>query len=95
MPVSLAGVHVVDANTFLAAHIAAPVEDAVAFLFAFLSPGIVTSSTAQQIAAVYPVRCHIAGTPPCPEGASLWVGVTEVWRGLIVHKVPLSGRFEQ
>lgn len=50
---SLARVHVVDTHALLTADVAAPVEDAVAFLFPLLSPGVVASAAAQQVAALY------------------------------------------
>lgn len=49
-------VHIIDAHTLLTADVAAPVEDAVALLFAFLSPGVVAAAAAQQVAALDAVR---------------------------------------
>lgn len=68
---SLARVDVVDAHTLLAADVAAPVEDAVALLLALLSLGVVASAAAQQVAALYAVRRHIAGSVTSPEGSGL------------------------
>ena len=86
---------VVDAHTLLTADVAAPVEDAVALLLAFLSPGVVAAAAAQQVAALDAVRRHVAGPVARPEGAGLRVGLTEVGRALVVDQVALRGVFEE
>lgn len=86
---------VVDAHTLLTADVAAPVEDAVALLFAFLSPGVVAAAAAQQVAALDAVRRHVAGSVARPEGAGLRVGLAEVGRALVVDQVPLCGVLEE
>lgn len=91
----LAGMDVVDTYALLAAHVAAPVEDAVALLLPFFSPGVVAPAAAQQVAAVDAVRGDIAGSVPCPEGARLWVGLTKIRRVLIVNQIPLCRRLEK
>lgn len=95
LSVSLTRVYVVDAHTLLTADVAAPVEDAVTLLFAFLSPGVVAASAAQQVAALNAVRRHVADTIARPKGARLWVGLAEIGRALIVHQVALSGVLEE
>jgi len=45
-------VYIVDTRALLTADVAAPVEDAVALLFAFLSPGVVAAAAAQKVAAL-------------------------------------------
>lgn len=91
----LAGVHIVDANTLLAADIAAPVEDAMAFLLPFLRPRVVAPATAQQIAAIDAVGGDIASPVPGTKGARLWVGLTKVGGVLVVDQVPLGGWLEE
>lgn len=54
--------YVVDPHTFLAANVTAPVEDAVAFLFALFCPCVMATATAQQVTAFDAVRRHVAGT---------------------------------
>lgn len=90
-PPSLACVNVIDAHALLTADVAAPVEVAVAFLFTLLSPGVVAAAAAQQVAALYSVRRHVAHAISSPEGARLGVGLAEVWRALVVDQVALSG----
>lgn len=91
----LAGVYVVDANALLAADVAAPVEDAMAFLLPLLRPRVVAAATAQQIAAVDAMRGDIASPVPGAEGARLWVGFTKVGGVLIIDEVPLGGGLEE
>lgn len=91
----LAGVHVVDADALLAAHIAAPVEDAVTLLLPLLRPCVVATATAEQVAAINAVGGDIASSVPGAEGACLRVGLAKVGGVLIVDQVPLSGRFEE
>ena len=50
----------VDTYALLAAHIAAPVEDAVALLLPFLSPGVVAPTAAQQLTEVQCSPLHSA-----------------------------------
>lgn len=95
LSVSLTRVYVVDAHTLLTADVAAPVEDAVTLLFAFLSPGVVAASAAQQVAALNAVRRHVADTIARPKGARLWVGLAEIGRALVVHQIALSGVLEE
>lgn len=92
---SLARVNVVDTHALLTADVAAPVEDAVALLFAFLSPGVVATSAAQQVATLDAVRRHVADTITCPEGAGLRVRLAEVGRALVVDQVALGGVLEE
>lgn len=80
----LAGVHIIDSDALLAADIAAPVEDAVAFLFPLLRPRVVATATAQQIAAIDAMGGDIASPVPGAKGARLWVGLTKVGGVLIV-----------
>lgn len=87
--------HVVDANALLAADVAAPVEDAMAFLLPLLRPRVVAAATAQQITAVDAVRGDIASPVPGAEGARLWVGFTKVGGVLIIDEVPLGGGLEE
>ena len=91
----LAGVDIVDAYTLLAAHIAAPVEDAVTLLLSFLSPGVVATTAAQQVAAVDPVGGDVARSVPRPKGACLWVGLTKIGGVLIVDQIPLRWWLEK
>lgn len=92
---SLACVNVVDAHALLTADVAAPVEDAVALLLALLSPGVVATPAAQQVAALDAVRRHVAGPVASPEGAGLWVGLAEVGRALVVDQVALGWVLEE
>lgn len=92
---SLARVNVVDAHALLTADVAAPVEDAVALLLALLSPGVVTTPAAQQVAALDAVRRHVAGPVSSPEGAGLRVGLAEVGRALVVDQVALGWVLEE
>lgn len=94
-PPSLACVHVVHAHALLTADVAAPVEDAVALLFALLSPGVVAAAAAQQVAALDAVRRHVAGSVTRPKGAGLRVGLAEVRRALVVDQVALGGVLEE
>ena len=91
----LAGVHIVDADTLLAAHVAAPVEDAVAFLLPLLRPCVVAAAAAEQVAAIDAVGGDIASPVPGAEGARLGVGLAKVGGVLVVDQVPLSGRLEE
>lgn len=91
----LAGVDVIDAYALLAAHVAAPVEDAVTLLFPFLSPGVVATTAAQQVAAIDPVGGDVACSVPRPKGARLWVGLTKIGRVLIVDQIPLCWWLEK
>lgn len=91
----LAGVHIVDSNTLLAADVTAPVEDAMAFLLPLLRPRVVAPATAQQIAAIDAMGGDIASPVPGTKGARLWVGLTKVGGVLVVDQVPLGGRLEE
>lgn len=73
-----AGVYIVDSHTLLTADIAAPVENAVAFLLSLLSPGIVTSAAAEEVAPVYAMGRQVADTITGAKGAGLRVGVAEI-----------------
>lgn len=94
-PPSLARVNVIDTHALLTADVAAPVEDAVAFLLPLLSPGVVAPAAAQQVAALYPMRRHVADAVSRPEGARLRIGLAEVGRALVVDQVALSGVLEE
>lgn len=94
-PPSLARVNVVDAHALLTADVAAPVEDAVAFLFPLLSSGVVAAAAAQQVAALYSMRRHVADAVSRPEGARLRVRLAEVGRALVVDQVALGGVLEE
>lgn len=74
----LAGVHIKHTCTLLAAHVAAPVEDAATLLTAPLRACIVATATAQQVTAVDARGAHIAGTTACAKRAGVGVGLTEV-----------------
>lgn len=87
--------HIVDTNALLAADIAAPVEDAMAFLLPLLRPRVVAPATAQQIAAIDAMGSDVASPVPGTKGARLWVGLTKVGGVLVVDQVPLSGRLEE
>lgn len=89
-----AGVHVVDPNALLTADVAAPVEDAVAFLLPLLSPGVVASAAAEEVASVDAVGRQVADAVAGPKGAGLGVGVAEVGRALVVNQVSLRRGFE-
>lgn len=89
-----AGVHVVHPDALLTADVAAPVENTVALLFAFLSPSVVTSAAAKEVAAVDAVGCQVARSVTSPEGAGLRVGVAEVGRVFVIDQVALCGGFE-
>lgn len=95
LPSSFARVDVVDAHTLLAADVAAPVEDAMAFFFALLSPGVVASPAAQQVTTFDAMRRHVADPIACPKGAGLLVGLTEVGRAFVVHQVAFGGMLEE
>lgn len=86
---------IIDTYALLAAHVAAPVEDAVTLLLPFLSPGVVAATAAQQVTAVDPVGGDVACSVPCPKGARLWVGLTEIGGVLIVDQIPLCWRLEK
>lgn len=86
---------VVDTYALLAAHIAAPVEDAVALLLPFLSPGVVAPTAAQQVTAINPMGGDVARSVPCPKGARLWVGLAEIRGVLIVNQIPLCWWLEK
>lgn len=91
----LAGVDIIDAYALLAADVATPVEDAVTLLLPFLSPGVVATTTAQQVAAVDPVGGDVACSVPRPKGARLWVGLAKIGGVLIVDQIPLRRRLEK
>lgn len=57
----LAGVDVINSSTLLAADVAAPVENTVTFLLAFLSSGVVAPTTAQQVTSVDTVGRQVTG----------------------------------
>lgn len=88
-------VHVVDSDTLLAADVAAPVKDAVTFLFAFLCPRVMATSAAQQVASLDAVRRHVADAVAGAERARFWVRLAKVRRSLVVHQVSLCGVFEE
>lgn len=92
---SLACVNVINTYTLLTADVAAPVEDAVTLLLAFLSSGVVASAAAQQVAALDAMRRHVTGAVPGPEGTRLLVGLAEVGRPLIIDEVTLSRVLEE
>lgn len=87
--------HVVDADALLAAHIAAPVEDAVAFLLPLLRPRVVAAAAAEQVTAIDAVGGDIASPVPGAKGARLRVGLAKVGGVLIVDQVPLGGWLEE
>lgn len=91
----LAGVDIVDAYALLAAHVAAPVEDAVTLLLPFLSPGVVATTAAQQVAAINPVGGDVACSVPRPKGARLWVGLAKIRGVLVVDQIPLRWWLEK
>lgn len=90
-PLSLARVYVVDTHALLTADVAAPVEDAVTLLLAFLSPGVVAAAAAQQVTALDAVRRHVADSVAGSKGARLRVGLAEIGRTLVVDQVALGG----
>lgn len=94
-PSSFARVDVVDAHALLAADVAAPVENAVALLFALLSPSVVAPPAAEQVAALDAMRRHVADPIACPKGAGLLVGLAEVGRAFVVDEVALGGMLEE
>lgn len=94
-PRLLAGVDVVDAYALLAAHVAAPVEDAVTLLLPLLSPGVVAAAAAQQVAAVDPVGGDVARSVPRPKGPRLRVGLAKIGGVLIVDQIPLRRWLEK
>ena len=87
--------HVIDADTLLATHVATPVEDAVTLLLPLLRPRVVAAAAAEQVTAVDAVGGDIASPVPGTEGACLGVGLTKVGRVLVVDQVPLGGRLEE
>lgn len=95
LPSSFARVDIVDAHALLAADVAAPVENAMALLFALLSPGVVASAAAQQVTALDAMRRHVADPIACPKGAGLLVGLTEVGRAFVVDEVAFGGMLEE
>lgn len=74
----LAGVHVIDTCALLAADVAAPMENTVAFLPPSLSARVMPAPAAQQVAPIYAMRAHIAGAVTRPEGAGFGVRLAEV-----------------
>lgn len=78
MPALLARVDIVDSYAFLAADVAAPVEDTVALLFPFLSPRVVPAAAAQKVTAVNPMGSDVTDPVTSPEGTRLRVGLTKV-----------------
>lgn len=95
MPTLFARVDIVDSYALLAADIAAPVKDTVALLFPFLSPRVVPTAAAQKVAAVNPVGSDITDPVTGPERTCLRVGLTKVWRVLVVNQVLLSWSLEE
>lgn len=87
--------HIVDADTLLAAHVAAPVEDAVAFFLPLLRPCVVATAAAEQVTAIDAVGGDIASPVPGAKGARLRVGLTKVGGVLVVDQVPLGGWLEE
>lgn len=73
-----ARVHVVDSQTLLAADVATPVKNTVALLLSLLSPGVVASATAQQVAPIYAVGRQVADAIPSTEGTSLGIGIAKI-----------------
>lgn len=90
-----AGVDVINPDTFLAADITAPVEDAMALLLPLLCPGVVATATAEQITPVDPMWSHVACSVPRAKWTSLRVGLTEVGWVLIVDQVTLCWWLEE
>lgn len=86
---------VVDTHTLLTADVAAPVEDAVTFLFAVLRPCVVSSATAEQLAAVNAVRRQVTRAVSRPERTRLRVRLTEIGRTFIVDEICFCGRFKE
>lgn len=76
--VLFASVHIVDSHTLLTADVAAPVENTVTLLLSLLSPGVVTSAAAEEVASVYAMRRQVADAITGAKGASLRIGVTEI-----------------
>ena len=89
-----AGVHVIDSHTLLTADVAAPVENTVALLLSLLSPGVVTSATAEEVAPIYAMGCQIADAIAGAKGACLGIGVTEIGRAFVIDQVLLCRGFE-
>lgn len=71
-------VHIIDANTLLTADVAAPVENAVALLLSLLSPCVVASAAAEEVAPVDAVRCQVADAIPCAKRSCLRIGIAEI-----------------
>lgn len=71
----------------------APVKCAVAPLSHHLSPGLVPTSAAQQLASVQGWRRAVAGSSRCSQSASFAIVGAEVWRFLKVDQVPARGGF--
>lgn len=94
-PVLLARVNIVDPRALLATDVTTPVENAVTLLLPLLSPGIVATPTAQEVATIYPVRGDVADPVTGAERAGFGVRLAEVGRVLVVDQVSLSRRLEE
>ena len=86
--------HVVHPHTLLTADVAAPVENTVTLLFSLLSPGVVTSAAAEEVAPVDAVGRQVADAIAGAKRAGLRIGVAEIGRVFVVNQVALRGGFE-
>lgn len=91
----LAGVNIIDPYALLTADVATPMEDAVTLLLPLLSSRVVPTSTAQEIATVYPVRGDVADPVPGAEWAGFRIRLAEIGWILIVDQVSLGRCFEE
>lgn len=60
-------------------------EDAVALLLSLLSPGVVASAAAEEVAAVNAVGRQVADAVSSAKGAGFRVGVAEIGWALVVN----------
>lgn len=65
-----------------------------ALLLSLLSPGVVASATAQQVAPVYAVGRQVADAIPSAEGTSLGIGIAKIRRAFVINQIALCGGFE-
>lgn len=73
-----AGVYIVDSHTLLTADVAAPVENTMALLLSLLSPGVVASAAAEEVAPVYAMGRQVADAITSAKGAGLRIRITEI-----------------
>lgn len=69
---------IIDPYALLTADVAAPMEDTMALLLPLLSPCVVSSPAAQEVATINPMGSDVADPVAGAKGASLRVWLAEV-----------------